>query len=107
MRALVPVVLVAAVVCAAGGCKRQAMATPAECEQLLAHFIDMKLAEDPRARGAGDAQRAEIRIQISHEILSDPDVRQVQTQCQTEVTKAEVDCAVAATTARAWNDCIQ
>lgn len=106
MRALVPVVLLA-VVFAAGACKRAEMATPAQCEQLLQHFIDMKVAEDPRARGANDAQRAELRIQISHEILSDPDVRQVQTQCQAEVTKGEYDCAVAAMTARAWNDCIQ
>jgi hypothetical protein len=39
--------------------------------------------------------------------MSDPDVRQVQTQCQTEVTQEEYACASAATTARAWNDCIQ
>ena len=105
MRALVPVLFLAAL--AAGACKRQAMATPAECEQLFQHFVDLKLSEDPRAKGANDAQRAEVRIQISHEILSDPDVRQVQTQCVTEVTQGEYDCASAATTARAWNDCIQ
>jgi hypothetical protein len=104
MRALVPVFVLAL---AAGGCKRPAMATPPECEQLLQHFIDMKVAEDPRGKGASDAGRAELRIQISREILSDPDVHQVQTQCQTEVTQAEYDCAVATTTARAWNDCIQ
>jgi hypothetical protein len=107
MRALVPVLLLATVSAAAVACKRQAMATPAECEKLLQHFIDMKLAEDPRAKNANDAQRADLRTQISHEILSDPDVRQVQTQCQTEVTQAEYECAVVATTARAWNDCIQ
>jgi hypothetical protein len=105
MRALVPVLLLA--VSALVACKRQAMATPAQCEQLLQHFIDMKLAEDPRAKGASDVRRSELRTQISREILSDSDVRQVQTQCQTEVTKTEFDCAVAATTARAWNDCIQ
>jgi hypothetical protein len=105
MRALVPVLLLA--VSAAVGCKRQAMATPSECEQLLQHFIDLKLAEDPRAKGASEAGRAELRTQISREILSDSDVRQVQTQCQTEVTQAEYSCAVAATTAHAWNDCIQ
>jgi len=105
MRALVPVLLLA--VSAAVACKRPAMATPPECEQLLQKFIDLKLSEDPRAKGATDAGRAELRIQISHEILSDSDVRQVETQCQTEVTQAEYDCAAAATTARAWNDCIQ
>ncbi|HEX8795671.1 MAG TPA: hypothetical protein VF765_32195 [Polyangiaceae bacterium] len=106
MRALVPVILVAAAA-AAGACKRPAMATAAECDQLLQHFIDMKVAEDPRGKGASDAGKAELRIQISREILSDPDVRQVQTQCQTEVTQDEFDCASHATTARAWNDCIQ
>jgi hypothetical protein len=106
MRVLVPVLLLATV-SAAVACKRQATATPPECEQLLQHFIDLKLAEDPRAKNASDAGRAELRIQVSREVLSDSDVHQVQTQCQTEVTQAEYTCAVAATTARAWNDCIQ
>ncbi len=105
MRALVPLLLVSAF--ASGACKRPAMATPAECEQLLQRFIDLKLSEDPRARGTTDAQRAEVRTRISREILSDSDVHQVQTQCETEVTRAEYDCAVAAPSSRAWNDCIQ
>jgi hypothetical protein len=83
------------------------MATPPECEQLLQHFIDLKVAEDPRGKGATDAARAELRIQISREVVSDSDVHQVQTQCLTEVTQAEYTCAMAAATARAWNDCIQ
>jgi len=106
MRALVPVLLLATM-SAAVACKRQAMATPPECEQLLQHFIDLKVAEDPRGKNATEVARAELRLQISREITSDSDVHQVQTQCQTEVTQAEYTCAMAATTARAWNDCIQ
>ena len=106
MRALVPVFLLATV-SAAVACKRQAMATPPECEQLLQHFIDLKVAEDPRGKNATEAARAELRLQISREITSDSDVHQVQTQCLTEVTQAEYTCAMAAATARAWNDCIQ
>jgi len=41
------------------------------------------------------------------EVLSDSDVQQVKTQCQTEVTETEYKCAIAAPTPRAWNDCIQ
>ena len=41
------------------------------------------------------------------DVLSDPDVKQVKNQCQTEVTVAEYECAVKAPTAKAWNDCIE
>jgi len=83
------------------------MASPAQCEKLLDRFIDLKLSENVRARTMTSEDRAALRGKIAMEVLSDSDVQQVKTQCQTEVTEAEYKCAIAAPTPRAWNDCIQ
>lgn len=88
-------------------CSKVPMASPAQCEKLLDRFIDLKLSEDPRARTMTSEDRAALRGKIAIEVLTDSDVQQVKTQCQTEVTEAEYKCAIAAPTSRVWNDCIQ
>jgi hypothetical protein len=89
------------------GCKRTPMASPAQCEKLLDRYIDLKLSEDPRARTMTSEARANLRGTIATDVLSDSDVQQVKTQCETEVTEREYTCAIAAPTSRAWNDCIE
>jgi hypothetical protein len=88
-------------------CKRTEMASAAQCEKLLDEYIDLKLSEDPRARAMSSEDRAALRGKIATEALSDSDVRQVKTQCETEVTEAEYKCATLARTSKAWNDCIE
>jgi hypothetical protein len=90
-----------------GACKAADMASQAQCDKLLDHFIDMKLSEDPRAPKMTSEQRASLRGQIALDVDSDSDVQQVKNQCLTEVTAAEYKCAIEAKTSRAWNDCIQ
>jgi hypothetical protein len=81
------------------------MASAAQCEKLLDRYIDLKLSEDRRAPSMTTEERAHLRAQIATDVLSDSDVRQVKTQCETEVT--EYSCAIRAQTSAAWNDCIQ
>jgi hypothetical protein len=88
-------------------CKQASTASAAQCERLLDRFIDLKLSEDARARTMTSEDRAALRGRIALEVLSDGDVQQVKTQCQTEVTETEYKCAIVAPTSRAWNDCIQ
>jgi hypothetical protein len=90
-----------------GGCKAADMASQAQCDKLLDHFIDMKLSEDPRAPKMNPEERAKLRGQIALDVGSDSDVQQVKNQCLTEVTAAEYKCAIEAKTSRVWNDCIQ
>ena len=89
------------------GCKRTQMASPAQCEKLLDRYIDLRLSEDPRAPALTSEARAILRAKIAAEVLSDSDVQQVRTQCETEVTEAEYTCATLARTSKAWNDCIE
>jgi hypothetical protein len=88
-------------------CKARPMASAAQCERLLNRYIDLKLSEDPTAPRLSTEDRAHLRGKIAMDVLSDSDVQQVKSQCQTEVTVVEYDCAVKAPSSRAWNDCIE
>ncbi len=81
-------------------------ATLAECSALYDRFLDLKLADDPRSKAMTDAERAAARKALEPAVASDSDVQQVTKQCETEVTRQEYACAIAARTAREWNDCI-
>lgn len=83
------------------------MASAAECEHLLDRYIDLRLSEDPSAPRLTTEDRSRLRGRIAGEVLSEPGAGQVKTQCQSEVTQAEYDCAIKAPTAKAWNDCIR
>jgi hypothetical protein len=87
-------------------CKKD-MASPAQCEKLLERFIDLKMSENPKAPMLTDVDRAALRGRITEDVNSDSDVQQVKNQCVTEVTAVEYRCAIAATTSKAWNDCIE
>jgi hypothetical protein len=89
------------------GCKGPPMASSAECERLLDRYIDLKLSENPTAPRLSTEERSRLRGRIALEVLSDSDVKQVKTQCLTQVTQGEYDCAVKASTSQAWNDCIE
>jgi hypothetical protein len=92
---------------AAGACKHEEMASVAQCEKLYDRFVDLELSEDPRAPAMSSEDRAHLRAKIASDALDDADVQQVRKQCTTEVTEGEYKCAIAATSSRAWNDCIQ
>jgi hypothetical protein len=83
-------------------------ATPEQCGALFEHYVDLKTAgidEALRARDAG-AAIARARAEAREDGRTDPDVVQVTTECQEQVTQAEVGCAMAATSVLAWNNCI-
>jgi len=92
---------------AAPECKGPSMASPAECERLLDRYIDLKLSESPAAPRLSTEERSRLRGRIALQVLSDSDVKQVKTQCLTQVTQGEYDCGIKASTSQAWNDCIQ
>lgn len=94
-------------IAALAGCKRTKMATPEQCQRLLDHFAELKVAENPRAAALSAKDRDELREHVQAEMERDSDVHQVKYECVTEVTAAEYTCAVAAPTADRWSDCIE
>jgi hypothetical protein len=91
----------------AAGCNRGTQVTAAECATLLDHFFDLKINEAPETAKMTPEQKEAFRTGLKQTAASDPDVKQVTEQCQSEVTRGELDCGMHATTSRAWNDCIQ
>ncbi len=86
------------------------MASTAQCEKLFDRYVDLLLSEDPRARAMTSEDRAVLRGNLAVEARSESDasdLRQVRSQCETEVTEAEYKCAIWAPTSRAWHDCIE
>ncbi len=91
----------------AAACDRGGHASSAECNALLDHFFDLKINESPDAQKLTDVQREAFRASVKQAAASDPDVKQVAEQCQSEVTRTEFECGMHATTSQQWNDCIQ
>jgi hypothetical protein len=82
-------------------------ASPAECAALLDRFVRMKLGEDPATRALDGGAYETARLAKVRAMQGDPDVQEVERACEAEVSRAEYDCAIKASTSRAWNDCIQ
>jgi hypothetical protein len=91
------VLILAAAVLLSAGCSKKTGVKRDECASLLEHFIDLKLTEDGRKK------REEVRAQIQ----SDPDVQQVTSACDEQVTRGEYECAIHATSSEQWNACIE
>ena len=88
-------------------CKGGGSVTNTECASLLDHFFDLKINESPDAQNLPPAQKEAYRASVKQAAASDPDVKQVTEQCQSEVTRSDFDCGRHATTSKQWNDCIQ
>jgi hypothetical protein len=91
------VVVLAAVLALLAACNKKTGVQRSECDVLLEHFIALKLSEHPGTK------RDEVRAQIE----SDSDVQQVTNHCDEQVTRAEYDCAIKATSSEQWNACIE
>lgn len=100
-------VVVALGLALAAACGRGSHVTAAECSTLLDHFFDLKIKESTDAQKLTDVQREAFRAGVKQAAASDPDVKQVTEQCQSEVTRTEFECGMRATTSEQWNDCIQ
>jgi hypothetical protein len=99
-------VLAVAVAASAAGCKR-GKATPAECAAMIDRYVDMTIASDPQLAALPPAQ-ADVARQMKREVKKgEKSYRQVEEQCEREVTRGELDCAMKAPTPNDWEACIE
>ena len=83
------------------------MASIAQCERLVNEYVDLELSEDARARSMTSEDRAALRGRLAVDSRRDPVVHRLATRCESDVTEDAFRCAVAARTAKAWNDCLR
>jgi hypothetical protein len=101
------VLAVAALLAAAPLCGCHKKVTKADCTQMLDHYLDMVIAQDPGTRNLPPAQAAAVREMKRAIKKAEKSYAQVEEQCETEVSRSEYDCAMKASIPDAWEACIE
>jgi hypothetical protein len=101
------VLAVVALLAAAPVCGCHKKVTKADCTQMLDHYLDMVIAQDPATRTLPPAQAAAVRDMKRAVKKADKSYAQVEEQCETEVSRNEYDCAMKANIPDEWEACIE
>ena len=80
---------------------------PQECTEMLDRYVDMTISGDPQLASLPVAQAAVVREMKKEVKKGEKSYRQVQEQCEAEVSRHEYDCAMAAKTPNDWEACIE
>jgi hypothetical protein len=88
------------------GCTH-AKPSPAECTEMLDRYLDMTIAGDAMLASLPPSQ-GKIARDMKREVKKgDKSYRQVEEQCQREVSRSEYDCAMKAASPNDWEACIE
>jgi hypothetical protein len=85
----------------------RARPTAGECEAMLDRYLDMTIAADPTIAPMPPAQSEIARAMKKANKRSEEAYRRVAVQCQKEVSRGELDCAMKAPTPNDWEACIE
>jgi hypothetical protein len=80
---------------------------PEECTAMLDRYIDMVVEADIAARHVPQEQIAAVRGVKKAAKKAEASYVHVQARCESEVTRKEYDCAMAAKNADEWEACIE
>jgi hypothetical protein len=89
-----------------GGCRR-GQPSAAECTEMLDRYVDMTIAADPTLATLPPSQEKIARDMKKEVKKGEKSYRQVEEQCQREVSRAEYDCAMRAPSPNEWEACIE
>jgi len=95
----------AALVMTGAGCHRKV--TKDDCTRMLDRYLDMVIAADPATKSLPPAQATAVREMKRAVKKADKSYAQVETQCETEVSRDEYDCAMKAGVPDDWEACIE
>jgi hypothetical protein len=80
---------------------------PKECAAMLDRYIDMVMVADPALSNLPPGQSLSVREMKKAVKKAEASYAQVQTQCESEVTRHEYNCAILAKNADEWEACIE
>jgi hypothetical protein len=80
---------------------------PEECAAMLDRYVDMVVAGDPVLKNLPPGQALAVREMKKAAKKAEANYMHVQTQCESEVTRNEYDCAMAAKNPDEWEACIE
>lgn len=81
-------------------------ASPKDCAEMLDKYLEMTIAADPSLEGLPPAEARAAREMKVAIRKGEPAYRRVQDQCEAEISKKEVRCALKADTPEKWQACI-
>ena len=81
--------------------------TKDDCTQMLDHYLDMVIAGEPATRNLPPAQATAVRDMKRAVKKAEPSYARVLSQCETEVSRSEYDCAMKASVPDEWEACIE
>jgi hypothetical protein len=81
--------------------------TSGECSEMLDRYVDMKIAGDPSLASLPPAQASVARDMKREIAKGEKSYRLVEEQCEREVTRGELDCAMKAPSPNDWEACIE
>jgi hypothetical protein len=87
-------------------CKRSPP-SPSECTEMLDRYLDMTIAADPTLASLPPSQGKVARDMKRELKKGEKSFRQVEEQCQREVSRAEYNCAMKAPSPNEWEACIE
>jgi hypothetical protein len=104
-RSAAPTSLALMALTVAAGCHHKV--TKADCTQMLDRYLDMVIAADPATKNLPPAQATAVRDMKRAVKKAERSYAQVETQCETEVSRDEYDCAMKANIPDEWEACIE
>jgi hypothetical protein len=78
-----------------------------DCTRMLDRYLDMVIQADPATKSLPEGQAAAVREMKRAVKKADRSYAQVETQCETEVSRDEYDCAMKANIPDEWEACIE
>ncbi len=87
-----------------GGCQRKPSAE--ECGQMLDRYVDMTAGQDPAFNGLSEERAVLLRAVKRSQKRLEASYTQALGQCQREVSRDELECAMKAPTPNDWEACI-
>ena len=87
-------------------CKR-GQPSSSECTEMIDRYLDMTIAADPALASLPPSQEKIARDMKKEVKKGEKSYRQVEEQCQREVSRAEYDCAMKAPSPNEWEACIE
>lgn len=85
---------------------RDRPATRAECTEMLEHYIDMTIAEDPELAKLPPERQAPAREMKRAIRTGDARFARVEDQCEREISRREHACSMKAKTPNDWEACV-
>ncbi len=108
MRTRVAPVLLAATffagVLALSACSKKA--DDAGCRAMLDRYLELSMTADPELARLSPTQAEDLATAKKLERRADPAYKAALRRCKSEVSRRELDCAMAAPTANDWEACL-